>query len=62
MVLLLLRRVWSGFGGILASVLGASGGRLCQVAGVPATAAYERVVVGCLWVVVWALRCFRGAW
>lgn len=65
MVLLLLRRVWSGLvglgggGGILASFLGASGGRLCRVAGVPATAAYERVVagvvVGCLWVVVWAL-------
>ena len=42
-----------------ASFLGASGGGLCRVTGVPATAAYERVVagvvVGCLWVVVWAL-------
>ena len=43
----------------MASLLGAIGGRLCLVAGVPATAAYERVVAGvvvdCLWVVVWAL-------
>ena len=58
-------RVWAGLvglgggGGIWASILGASGGGLCRVTGVPATAAYERVVagivVGCLWVVVWAL-------
>ncbi len=32
---------------------------MCRLVGVPATAAYERVVagvvVGCLWVVEWAL-------